>query len=251
MVRAANGLARSLALPTVFHITHHKAGSQWIHRMFHALDYHRLVLPELGNAQFLERPVEAGKIYPTLYITREQFLSVPRPADSRHFVMVRDLRDTLVSAYFSIRYSHPPLAGGDVPFRRELNELSAEEGLLLLLERWLAVPAQVQWSWAASGEELVRYEDLLAHDTDILERVLHERCGLGADRAQLASVVRAHRFEAWTGGRPRGEEDVRAHERKGVAGDWRNHFTPKVTRAFKDLYGSLLIASGYADTFDW
>lgn len=250
MVRATTEAARLVANPTVFHITHHKAGSQWIHRMFHALDYHRLVLPEADQVQFLARPVLSGKIYPTLYITREQFLAVPRPADSQYFVMVRDLRDTLVSAYFSIKYSHPQL-GGEVRHRRELNELSEEAGLLLLIERWLAIPAQVQWSWATAGEELIRYEDLLARDTDILARVLHERCGLGTDRDHIKTVIREHRFEAWTGGRARGQEDVRAHERKGVAGDWRNHFTPKVKSAFKDLYGSLLIAAGYADNFDW
>lgn len=250
MVRPTTEAARLVAPPTVFHITHPKAGSQWIHRMFHALDYHRLVLPEVDQGQFLSRAVQPGKIYPTLYVTREQFLAVPRPADSRYFVIIRDLRDTLVSAYFSIRYSHPEL-GGEVPHRRELNELSEEDGLLLLLERWLAFPAQVQWSWATTGEELIRYEDLLARDTDILSRVLHERCGLGTDRAHIESVIRGHRFEAWTGRRPGGQEDARTHERKGVAGDWRNRFTPKVKAAFKDLYGSLLIATGYADTFDW
>jgi lipopolysaccharide transport system ATP-binding protein len=54
-----------------------------------------------------------------------------------------------------------------------------------------------------------------------------------------------------TGGRPRGQEDVGAHERRGVAGDWRRHFTPKLTSACKALYGDLLIAAGYEKDEAW
>ena len=75
--------------PTVFHITHQKAGSQWINRILHILAYDRMVQPEFEEAdthdlpvegtQFLRRPVEPGRIYPTLYLTREQFAAVPVP----------------------------------------------------------------------------------------------------------------------------------------------------------------------------
>ena len=64
-------------------------------------------------------------------------------------------------------------------------------------------------------------------------------------------VVRANRFETWTGGRKRGQEDVASHERKGIAGDWRNHFTPKVAAAFRSRYGSLLVATGYERDERW
>jgi len=63
--------------------------------------------------------------------------------------------------------------------------------------------------------------------------------------------VLANRFEAQTGGRPRGVEDVTAHQRKGVAGDWRNHFTDRIKRAFKARYGGLLVATGYEKDLDW
>ena len=56
------------------------------------------------NHQFLHKPMGAGRIYPTLYITREQFESVPPPLAG--FVVIRDLRDTLVSLYFSLKHSH-------------------------------------------------------------------------------------------------------------------------------------------------
>jgi hypothetical protein len=37
-----------------------------------------------------------------------------------------------------------------------------------------------------------------------------------------------------------------AHQRKAIAGDWRNYFSERVKQAFKARYGDLLVASGYA-----
>jgi hypothetical protein len=39
--------------------------------------------------------------------------------------------------------------------------------------------------------------------------------------------------------------------RKGMIGDWRNHFTPEHTRAFKRVAGDLLMQLGYEASLDW
>jgi lipopolysaccharide transport system ATP-binding protein len=244
------GRVRRPASPTIFHITHHKAGSQWINRIFQALAFERMVLPEVQNHQFLHKPVEAGRIYPTLYITREQFESVALPRHWRRFVMIRDLRDTLVSLYFSLKHSHKLLTDLMRARRTALNELSEEEGLLYLIDCGLTPMAQVQWSWYAAREEVIRYEDLLQRDEEILARVLLGHCRLGVEPQRLREVIRAQRFEAQSGRKP-GTEDTHAHERKGIAGDWRNHFTDRVRAEFKRCYGSLLIATGYEKNFNW
>jgi hypothetical protein len=41
-----------------------------------------------------------GKIYPTLYVTKDEFDSVSLPPNARHFEVIRDLRDTLVVLVF-------------------------------------------------------------------------------------------------------------------------------------------------------
>ena len=253
---ALRGLQRAFqwalpAPPAVFHVTHHKAGSQWINRILHTLVYERMVLPEVGNTQFLNRPIEAGKVYPTLYITREQFDSVKLPAQWKRFVVIRDLRDTLVSMYFSLKHSHAVLHAKHRERRGALSEMSVEDGLIYLIESQLPPHAQFQWSWVASGEELLKYEELLQNDEEILTRVLLRGCRLGTSSARFREAIQATRFEAWTKGRKPGEEDVTSHERKGVAGDWRNHFTDKVKKAFKGWYGSVLIATGYEKDFNW
>jgi lipopolysaccharide transport system ATP-binding protein len=235
---------------TVFHITHHKAGSQWVNRILHALAFDRLVLPEPGDAQFLARPIVPGKVYPTVYVTREQFESVKLPRQSRWFVVIRDLRDTLVSGYFSIKHSHAMEEADDLALRARLHELDFEGGLLHLIDCWLPDRAAVQRSWAAGPDDVLKYEDMLGRDTEILERVLLGHCRLGVAPERLREAVIANRFEA-RAGRKRGQEDVGSHERKGVAGDWKNHFSDRVARAFRNRFGELLVATGYEKNDRW
>jgi hypothetical protein len=66
----------------------------------------------------------------------------------------------------------------------------------------------------------------------------------------LVEIVEKRTFEKLTG-RKRGQENRNTHLRKGVPGDWVNHFEPDHIRAFKDRYNDLLLKLGYVDTPDW
>jgi hypothetical protein len=238
--------------PTVFHITHWKAGSQWVHRILHRLAFHRLVLPNQNQTQFFDEPIADGRIYPTVYVTKEQFEAVAVPADHRRFVIIRDLRDTLVSLYYSAKVSHVTPDVDQEEFfetRKRLNRLSHEQGMLAMLRDFEFV-ARIQRSWVASGEPLVYYEDMLEDDLGAFRHVFLERCALDVTHQQLEEAVIANRFEQLTG-RRRGQENIAAHERKGIAGDWRNHFTDRIKRVFKDQYGDELVAAGYERDFNW
>lgn len=67
----------------------------------------------------------------------------------------------------------------------------------------------------------------------------------------LHKIIRAKSFENLSGGREKGEEDVESHFRKGVPGDWKNHFDRDLTREFKDRYNDLLLKLGYESDADW
>jgi lipopolysaccharide transport system ATP-binding protein len=238
--------------PTVFHVTHYKAGSQWIQAILRGCVESDLVRAKAGVRQFLEEPIQPGKVYSSVYVTREQFESVAKPEGSRRFVIIRDLRDTVVSGYFSLKVSHGAFAADRVSaLRRELQEGSVEEGLILTMDQWLTVNANIQRSWLESGEPVIRYEDLLENDVDILERVLIDECGYPVPRPRLRRAVETRRFERMSKGRQRGHEDVSAHLRKGVAGDWRTYFTEPVKEAFKERWGELLVRAGYERDLDW
>ena len=239
--------------PTLFHVTHWKAGSTWIDAILRPCAPDRVVLPREDLGQFLEDPIAEGHVYPRLYVTRQQFESVELPEKWRRFVVIRDLRDTLVSAYFSVKFSHevshiPDLAED----RQRLKKMSMKQGLHEMLGHWMVTKsAAIQRSWLESGDSLIRYEDLLDRDTEILERVLIEECELAVSAEALRNAAEAASFEALTGGRKRGNEDFSAHQRKGVAGDWRNYFREPLKDAFKQQWGELLVATGYADDLDW
>lgn len=239
-------------VPTLFHVTHWKSGSQWIHRiLLKCVPESKIVRPEVDEVQFLQRPLEDGKVYPTVYVTREQFYSTTLPRVWKRFVIIRDLRDTLVSGYFSIKFSHPAIDPRLAKWREVLQEMDEARGLIYLMDEWLPNSAKIQESWQRSDEPVYRYEDLLENDLEILENILLKDCQLPVDPALFRQIVLECRFEQMSGGRARGQEDVRAHERKGVAGDWRNHFDRQVTQAFKERFGTLLVETGYESDSNW
>jgi Sulfotransferase domain len=242
--------------PAVLCVTHYKAGSHWIHLILRGCVKDRIVQPKADLGQFLQAPVRQGKVYPKLYVTREQFESAELPPRWRRFVIIRDLRDTLVSGYFSLRVSHRREGDAMVDAARRFSEMldtvDVETGLRATMEQWLpTAAADIQRSWLEGGDPLVRYEDLLEHDVEVLEPLLIDRCELPVNRRRLRSAIESARFERLTGGRRRGEEDVRAHQRKGIAGDWRNHFSDELKSDFKAHWGNLLIATGYEQGLDW
>ena len=129
--------------------------------------------------------------------------------------------------------------------------MDLDDGLIYVMDEWLAACARIQLTSAEAGERLIRFEDLLERDVEILSEVLIDDFGLELDRGLLANVVVQNRFQALSGGRPRGVEDRESHFRKGVAGDWRQYFSNRVKRAFKSRYGGHLIAAGYERDLDW
>jgi lipopolysaccharide transport system ATP-binding protein len=241
--------------PAVFHITHWKAGSSWITRILRRCARERCVAPRQSEtslvAQFMEDPIEPRGVYPRLYLTRGEFDSVELPPSWRRFVVIRDLRDTLVSAYFSVKLSHRPnpvLEEG----RARLRSMGTDEGFIWMLDHLMvAQSAQIQESWCRASVPLIRFEDLIERDAEILERILIDECELQLDRPRLRRILGRTSFQRMSGGRLPGEEDPAAHFRRGVPGDWRNYFAAPLKAAFKERWGDLLIATGYERDKDW
>lgn len=96
----------------------------------------------------------------------------------------------------------------------------------------------------------VKYEDLLENPEREAERLL-EFLGASTDEKTVKECIASASFEKWTKGRERGQEDSSSFFRKGVAGDWRNVFTEKDKRIFKEEAGDLLIELGYEKDKNW
>lgn len=58
-------------------------------------------------------------------------------------------------------------------------------------------------------------------------------------------------FSRLTSGRVEGQENIKSHFRKGISGDWKNHFNQQHKKFFKDNYNDLLIKMGYEKNDNW
>jgi lipopolysaccharide transport system ATP-binding protein len=110
--------------------------------------------------------------------------------------------------------------------------------------------AKLQSSWVQGNDRLLlRYEDLVADEYGVIPRML-DYCEVEVAANELQRVIQHNSFEAKTGRKP-GEEDMMSHHRKGIVGDWRNHFTDRVKEEFKARFGDVLIATGYEKNLNW
>lgn len=228
--------------PTLLHITHAKAGSTWIRGILESLFGKRLVARSSKLPDFAAHP---GGVF-SVFMSREQFLEHPELAKAKRFIVLRDLRDTLVSRYFSFRDSHELDPEGVIEAARaELRALSVEEGLAKVMEhRGMGFTSNIQRSWLGSGELVLRYEDLIANDVPLLTRLFNEQLELGLKAEEIEAAVMANRFEK-VFQRKLGEEDVQSHGRQGLPGDWRKYFTPALSEKFASMYGDILARGGY------
>lgn len=69
--------------------------------------------------------------------------------------------------------------------------------------------------------------------------------------ARLDAILEQFSFQNLSKGRNKGAENKQSHYRKGVPGDWKNHFTEEHKAEFKRRFGDLLIRMGYETDNSW
>ncbi len=236
--------------PTVFHVTHWKAGSQWVRAVLTAAAPGRVISPDHDPGWFFNTPLVDGGVYTPVYATREKFCAVVAP-DSNHrtFVVIRDPRDTAVSWYFSLLHSHTLEDASVGDSRAILRRLSKTDGLALVISNHLRDAIEIQQTWIRSGVPIFRYEQMRSDQHGQFAKML-EYCRIDLPEPRRKAIVARNSFERKTWWRF-GRESRKSHLRKGVAGDWKNHFCPRLKKLFKHLYGQALVDSGYETDSDW
>ena len=152
----------------------------------------------------------------------------------------RDIRDAIVSAYHYIRNDMHPGTMTCTPdaFAKLSKEEALEQHIILYMK--YRMPAMVYWlNVDAQNLAKIRYEDMLT-DREGNIRAVIDKFGMRLSEESILSVVEQTSFRAMSG-RREGTEDVRSHQRKGVAGDWVNHFTERHVRIFRAMGGEDLL----------
>ncbi len=196
-----------------------------------------------------DEPIPKGTIATTLYIGYHAYVTIPKPRHYRAFFVMRDPRDIVVSWYFSARYSHQP-SGILATYRQVLSRLPIEKGLMFAIDTLLEtgefalIRSWGRWGPADPSVRILRYEDLACD----LAGFVRELLGMLEvyDEEVANAVAKRHSFARYAKGRKQGSEDIMSHYRKGVAGDWKQYFTPAVEAYFRSATGDLLEVSGYA-----
>ena len=91
----------------------------------------------------------------------------------------------------------------------------------------------------------IRYEDI-ATDPERALTGLFAFLGVEASKPVLDQSGTAASFEKLSGGRKPGKENRDSFFRKGVSGDWRNHFSAADDAAFRKTAGTWMQRFGYA-----
>lgn len=177
----------------------------------------------------------------------------------------RDGRDVVVSSYYFFLFP----AEGNLKYsvedtRRRLNFADYEDihtNLPRFIEYLFCEYPRVGWSNCFSWSEFVdswhnkavaevKYEDLLASPHQTLARVVKQLAGRELSPERLDQIVQTYSFESMTG-RKRGSEERTAFARKGIAGDWKNHFSAEAREVFDAYAGQQLLTLGYENDRQW
>lgn len=233
------------AEPVLFIAGLPKSGTTWLERMVSIYPgYHELLIPDVaayelrtGGSHDYDLPRGMfDRFQNALVLTKMHVHGSTRnvkelqDAGVPYVILFRDLRDVAVSNYHYIRRTpwHP-----EYPVYRAVD---LHEGLILFAERTL--DAYVAWilSWIENHDPersiIVRYEDLLMDTTGEMTRV-SRLFKLDHAPDTIKSVVDANSFIRLSEGRTVGEESTNSFFRKGVVGDWENHFTDELRTRYE------------------
>lgn len=249
---------------------HHKCATNWVANVMEATcDALSLTHVRFNNWLVFERPeIPQSKLFARDFAAAARDLKVDfvsftdaepeypgLPGIDRGFHVIRDPRDMVVSAYFNHLHGHtvenlPGLA----EHRQQLLRVSKIDGLIEVIRFLKPVLDDLRnWNYGNGSVLEVRYEDMVA-DSKVSFSKIVDHLGWRSHELSmpaLENALAANSFSCLSGGRGQGEEDLRSHYRRGVPGDWRNHFTPEVVRFFKECYNGLLVQLGYEQSLNW
>ena len=256
---------RPSGVDNVFHCCVQKTASQWIRKIFSSVELYRysglrpfhyqtLLLDGYDRRRLCERafsdPFPRRTVVTPLYVDFASYRSIPKPMEYRTFFVLRDPRDVVVSSYYSAKYSHPVMGNVD-SVRETLRTCSEEDGLLRTIDSLRGFglfDAVASWVREAASDPsviLVRFEDLIGPQSAGTFATCLTHLDILVPTETLQRVLERHSFRRLSGRNP-GVEKASSHYRRGVAGDWRRHFTARVAEHFESAAGDLVSRAGYA-----
>ena len=268
----------------------HKASSTWLinilndvskYMCYNHKHYHsRKIFNHNINKEVIEKRLDF------LSFTNADFETVKTiNTPYKGFHVIRDIRDIIVSSYFSHKNTHSDFMWPEInEYRKELINLNKEEGIIATMSHLDCMyidkePVRIfdclrNWDYENENILEIKFEDItkypytivpeifnfldLLEDNDLLKllisRFKHKFSNSKNDKIQLNTLlyfIYKHDFYFKSKGRKKGITNDSSHYRKGESGDWRNHLTDKHVKLIKEKYGDILIKTKYEKNQDW
>jgi hypothetical protein len=260
---------------------HHKAGTRWIGKIIRHMSQYLGLKYFTANSpkEFgfdLEEYIGHHQIEFLNYLNADIAYVKQIRNDFRGFHVVRDPRDIVVSAYFSHLYSHPIEGWPElVEHRKKLLTLSKDEGILLEIQFTSRLrtngcdlnlfSSMENWIYGLPRVMEIKFENLITNPSNGFIEIFNFLGFLEKDNgsypeikidhkeayARLLEILHNNNFSNLAEGRIQGQQDIKSHYRKGIIGDWKNHFTQEHTKKFKSNYNDLLLKLGYESDDQW
>jgi hypothetical protein len=186
---------------------------------------------------------------------------------SPHFrnvtAVIRDGRDVMVSAYYYLLFKNEVNRQFGVDHHRRQLRFADFDDLPANLPRFIEYMFEsfarqrfhFSWSefidsWLPRGVPIVRYEQLLLRPAEILQERVAALTGRSLHELAAQAIVEKYSFRKLSGRQP-GDAINTSFVRKGVAGDWKNHFSFEARQVFDSYAGAQLITAGYETDHTW
>lgn len=221
-------------------LTHHKCGYMWSTRVMNALQWAWRpsdTIPLFStNSAFVSNEQTAEALKNSYIIDANvtmKMMDLLSWHNYRGVHVTRDPKDLIVSAYFSHLHSHSTSDWEElVGHREKLKEMSEEDGLIATID-FLDFVWDSYRTWEPVKAVMeVAFEEMIEQPVEVWSKIV-DWYGWELNDQEVSSIVNSFSFKTITG-RERGTEVVDHHMRKGVPGDWKNHFTPRVEQHFKE-----------------
>ncbi|MEM7199746.1 MAG: sulfotransferase domain-containing protein [Planctomycetota bacterium] len=244
----------------LIHCSYHKCLTVYYKRVMHAV-FNRCLPWSGGYRHFNSHIADFYGEFEQLRVAsvNNRALDLERLGEFRVSRFVRDPRDLLVSGYFYHRRGAESwttmeapsdedwyFANGVIPeglrqrggsYAAYLQSMPEEDGLLVELEfRQRHFESMGLWPTDHPQVRLFRYEEILGDELRVF-RELFEFYGLPFAQRRLGQWF-ARRYSM---GRRRKD----AHIRNPASGQWRKHFTPRLSAAFEERHPGLIASLGY------
>ncbi len=194
-----------------------------------------------------------------------------QPKFQRVVYVYRDGRDVMVSFFFHrmrvIKYHANPLwKYHEEQYERLFGKGYDTDDIVGLLPKFIENefrnPRDCRQTWVQHVDSwfdpsrkpphitYVSYEQMLEDPHTHLARIAGDISDKDIEDWRIEMTVEKYSMAKQTGRKP-GEEKRDDFIRKGIAGDWKNHFSREAAQVFNDLAGDTLVALGYESDKGW